>query len=66
MRGHGEEPLHGFVDMEPKGSDLFGCWTSYQSAVRTRVARPGGYVIGIEKIAESFVENFVAWQVRNE
>ena len=51
-----DQRRHRLVDMGAIGGDLGGARTRHQAALRPRLARPGGDVIGIVQISETLIE----------
>src|SRR6516165_3578614 len=48
------------------GADDIDCWARQQATLRSRMTRTNGFVVGVEQIGESRVEDPVAWIERGQ
>ena len=66
-RRHGlDQPLDRLVDMGTIAGDILAVRAGDQAALRARMARAGGDVIGVEQEGKTFVENRVGRVVRHK
>src|SRR5215212_5443805 len=61
-----EQLLNSSIDMRSIGGDLIQTRPRQQTALRTRMARSDGDIVGIEQIAEALVEATISRVLRQQ